>query len=59
MQSTPPDQTIPGDDQTEPLPDLADRLAGCAGWARRILSHQQPLVRVGFGATLIERWQPR
>ena len=59
MQSTPSDQTIPGDDQTEPLPDLAERLAGCDDWASQIRSHQQPLVRVGFGARMIERWQPR
>lgn len=58
MQSAQSDQPIP-DEQADQPPDLADRLAGCAGWARRIVSRQQPLVRVGFGSQLIERWQPR
>jgi hypothetical protein len=59
MQKPPSNPPTPGDDEAGQLPDLTDRLAGCEGWVRRILSHQQPLVRVGFGATMIERWQPR
>lgn len=59
MQSEPSNQPLPGDDAGEPLPDLAERLAGSEGLTRRILSRQQPLVRVGFGADLIARWQPR
>lgn len=58
MRTTPSAQPAP-DDEAEQLAALAERLAGCDGMARRILSRQQPLVRVGFGAQLIERWQPR
>ena len=58
MHDSPSNPPAPGD-KAEPLPDLSERLAGSDVWVLRILSRQQPLVRVRFGSQLIERWHPR